>query len=473
MPRVSALLRIAKRQSGVNSYHRLSGGNKEFGSSRRLYFPRRADLHNRSSHNTMFNFAKGHPNRKLLPVKEIQEILVQVSLSSNENDLTDSLNYPKRDSGTQKLLQELRAFLGRHTSGDDLGNGESSNGAIETSFFVTHGVSHGLDLLCAAQTQPGDVVLVERPTYFLAAGIFRSHGLEVQSLPMTQNGVDMDRLERELENGSLKPPRMIYIIPTHQNPSATVMSIKDRWRLARLARRHGILVTADEVYHLLDWRVVAQDGPRPARMAVVDSLLGDTDGSSSATLAGCCVTVSSFTKIFAPGVRCGWVEGPPHIVKSLENLGYILSQGGCAPLVGELMHASLKLGIGDRVLAKLNSSFRERSQKLCEILAAGDGIHVHRVPVGGYFIWVSFDGVADTSDFLAFCDERGVRFLPGARCVVTSDSLLKPDESSSSCHRYARFCFADLDLDDIEKGANLVLECYHEFLKCNSATEPC
>jgi 2-aminoadipate transaminase len=432
---------------------------------------------------TMINFAKGHPNRQLLPVQEIQEILAYVSLTSNQDALTDSLNYPKRDTGTPRLLLELKAFLDRHTHDDDDSNrgGEyhratsTTDEALESPhLFMTHGVSHGLDMLCVAQAKPGDVVLVERPTYFLAAGIFRTHGLEVQSLPMIPQvgGIDLDRLECDLETGTIPPPRMIYVIPTHHNPKGSTMSIDDRWRLALLARRYGILVVADEVYHLLDWREVARDGPRPARMAILDCLLrhddpqgGEGVPTSLGDRVGCCVSVSSFTKIFAPGVRCGWVEGPPHIIKSLENLGYIQSQGGCIPLVGELMYASLKSGIGDRVLATLNGAYQERSQMLCEILTSGEGIRLHRLPIGGYFVWVSFDGIADTTDFLEFCLERGIRFLPGVRCDVTTPCGALELGESNSCRRYARFCFADLDLDDIKEGAHRVVECYRDYAR--------
>jgi 2-aminoadipate transaminase len=428
-----------------------------------------------TTQSTMINFAKGHPNRKLLPMQEMQEIFAKVALKSNEETLQDSLNYPKADPGDPQFLAELGAFVDRHTKHDDLGsnydNSPSSSKAKSRTnhVFATTGVSHGLEMLCSTQTKPGDVVLMENPTYFLAAGVFRSHDLQVKSLPMKRGapgGVDMDQLELSLESGKLQPPRMIYVIPTHQNPTARVLPIEDRWRLAKLARKYGILVVGDEVYHLLDWRDVDRDGPRPARMAVVGSKLYEQEEEATITSGrssrmGCCVTVSSFTKIFAPGVRCGWVEGPEFIIKSLENLGYIQSQGGCTPLIGELMRTSLMEGIGDRVLAKLNAAFQERSNLLCRILSADKGIHFDTKPLGGYFVWVSFDGIDDTGSFLSFCSERGVRFLPGERCDVGSDD----DRDGGDCRRWARFCFADLDLDDLEKGAALVVQCYREYLR--------
>jgi 2-aminoadipate transaminase len=423
---------------------------------------------------TMIDFSKGHPNRKLIPMQEMREIFAKVALQSNEESLKDSLNYPKSDPGDPQFLLELGAFMDRHTKNDDLGSNDISSSSSDatsrtTHLFTTTGVSHGLDMLCSAQTAPGNVVLMENPTYFLAAGIFRSHGLQVQSLPMKRGapgGVDMDQLELSLENGELQAPRMIYVIPTHQNPTARVMPIGDRWRLAKLAHKYGIMVVADEVYHLLDWRDVDRDGPRPARMAVIGSNLdnGQEDATTSAR-PGCCVTASSFTKIFAPGVRCGWIEGPKFIIESLENLGYIQSQGGCTPLVGELMRTSLSEGIGDRVLANLNTAFQERSNRLCQILSSDKGIHFDTKPLGGYFVWVSFDGINDTGSFLSFCSERGVRFLPGERCDVSHGDDNDSTTNFGDCRRWARFCFADLELEDLEKGASLVVQCYREYLK--------
>lgn len=432
----------------------------------------------------MINFAKGHPNPNLLPIQEIRDIFTRIASSSNQDSsLAESLNYPTRDAGTSRLLEELKSFINRQTQNDDLGDTANTTQqslfpASPTNIFMTHGVSHGLDMLCAACTKPGDVVLVEQPTYFLAAGIFRSHRLSVHNLPMLQdNGqIDMDRLEADMDSGAVSPPSMIYIIPTHQNPTGSVMPIKTRWRLARLARRHKILVVADEVYHWLDWRddEESHNLPRPARMAVIDSLLlgreDETYGDLSSS-QGCCVTVSSFTKIFAPGIRCGWIEGPSHIVESLENVGYIQSQGGCTPLIGEIMYTALSTGMNDRVLANLNQALRKRSRALCEILTSTDGIRLHTVPLGGYFVWVSFDLVDDTNHFLDFCTKQGVRFLPGEKCDVRSDDAAGTTRGAVSSRKFARFCFADLDFEDIERGANIMVECYKQYINPTSVAD--
>jgi DNA-binding transcriptional MocR family regulator len=278
----------------------------------------------------MFDFARGHPNSSLLPIEETCCVLKDLCRETGgaQEALWQALQYGN-DEGNTSFLAELKAFLSRHTRNDDFGalgvSSTRTEDETKTNFFVTSGVSHGIELLCATQTRPGDVVLVERPTYFLAGGIFRTHGLVVRGLPMRKSTGDLnvDKLLELVENGTMEAPRMIYIIPTHQNPTAHTMDIGDRIKLATFARRHGVLVVSDEVYHLLDWRDSESDGPRPAGMASISSKLHDIVDTSS---HGECVSVSSFTKIFAPGIRLGWVEASPGTIKSLSNYGYIQSQ---------------------------------------------------------------------------------------------------------------------------------------------------
>ena len=182
----------------------------------------------------IYNFWRGHPNGDLLPVQEMQEILTMMCSPANQESLRDSLQYSS-DRGEATLLKEISLFLRRRTLKDELPEvsvasketliNDSSPPPPELDMFLTHGVSHGLDLLCTATTKKDDVVLVERPTYFLAKDIFTSHNLRVQNLPMKKQPVtktlmvDVEALGRGLKDGSIDVPRMIYIVPTHQNPT--------------------------------------------------------------------------------------------------------------------------------------------------------------------------------------------------------------------------------------------------------------
>ena len=307
---------------------------------------------------------------------------------------------------------------------------------------------------------------------------------------------------------------MIYIIPTHQNPTGNTTPIEDRWKLVDIAHQFGILIVADEVYHLLDWSSsndsnddsndyesdlpsslsssLLQNRRRPARMAVLNSYVTynevDDNDNTDSTIAnnnsnnnnqkndGCCITVSSFTKIFAPGIRCGWIEGPSHIIKPMCGIGYIVSQGGCTPFIGEIMRTALQERICDNVLHSLNDSFKHRCNLLCDILKTESGIRIDTIPQGGYFLWISFTGIDDVCDFREYCQSRGVSFLAGRRCDTWDDDDDDTDDSDNNnleaisglprnaSDSWARLCFADLDERELKDGANLLIQCYREFI---------
>ena len=440
-----------------------------------------------------YDFARGHPNPSLLPTAEMKEIMLSVvndaTGSSFGNDADDEndkrtlcLNYG-HEQGSPELLRELRSFLDRHTANDDTGSAKLDDSA-KNSIIITHGVSQGIDLICSTQLAPGDVVWVERPTYFLVADIFRSHRLVVRGMPMIHpnsnggtGGVDVKRLVDMVESGKLSAPKMMYLVPTHQNPTGHTMPVEDRILLAKFTKKHGVLVVADEVYHLLDWGDENVDGQRPARMAEFNKMDSSDEGDATDS-AGCCISVSSFTKIFAPGVRCGWIEAPERIVHSIAQHGYIQSQGGLAPFVGDLiMCRALVDRIADNYLKKLNKEYADRARKICAILQEDERIDLpNGCPTGGYFLWVRFPQDVDSEEFLKFCVDQGtdVRFRPGALCDAFANHLdgeeqISNDEASgvtsTSFRSYARLCFADLDTRNLEDGSKELVRAFKMYLE--------
>jgi 2-aminoadipate transaminase len=388
----------------------------------------------------MINFARGHPNPSLLPIEAMKEGLELVRCHGN---LASCLPYPSadQDNGSTMFRNQLSLFLHQHTENDDMGG---FNACTTNEFFATHGVSHAIELLCAVLTKPGDVVGIEVPTYFLVTQILENHGLALQPMPMKDFRLDVKSLEIMLESGQLQPiPKVIYTIPTNHNPTASTLPIEDRIQLAKIARRYNIIVIADEVYHLLDWKV---DVTRPARMASFNHNVVEE------SIHGCCLSVSSFTKIFCPGIRCGWVEGPLPIIHALERYGYIRSQGGCVPFVGEVMKMIMESGLATRVLHELQAAYQERAKILYNALI-DEAITVCIPPTGGYFLWVLLP-VDNVANFLIFCQDRGVQFLPGNTCDPFQ---------GKSCASYARLCFADLPMNDLTKGAKLLGKCLCQY----------
>jgi len=273
-------------------------------------------------------------------------------------------------------------------------------------------------------------------------------------------GLDVDRLVQMVDAGEISVPQMIYLIPTHQNPMGLTIDVDDRAKLAELSARHNIWLVADEVYHLLDWRnYLNTQVNRPARMSL---------WNNSATI-GRCISVSSFTKIFSPGIRCGWIEAPPHVIRSVEHYGYIDSQGGCAPFVGLLMKQALVLGVVDSFLRKLQRSYCDQACMVGEILTREPRIQVlQQPPIGGYFVWIQFPPEVDSKAFLQVLKStQDVSFLPGSECDPFSESTIEDKTSGLASNDFrscARLCFADLDATELREGVTRLVTAFQQYL---------
>ena len=130
------------------------------------------------------------------------------------------------------------------------------------------------------------------------------------------------------------------------------------------------------------------------------------------------------------------------------------------------MRVALSDGTCDVVLERLIAAHRDRAQLLCRILQTEPRIHVAQIPRGGFFVWIWLEGIADAKEFLAYCRPRGVTFLPGSRCdsFVNTTNTNDDDETGEACRRSARLCFADMDVEDIQEGAELLVQCYRDFM---------
>lgn len=425
-----------------------------------------------------YDLYRGHPNMKLLPMSEMKQIMSDL-VHDEENSWTNYLNYGM-DEGDERFRLALRTFLDRRTENDDRGSDSSSPRMTDErrDLFITDGVSHGIELICRTCTVPGDEVWVERPTYFLAPKIFESNGMIVKSLPMTHDDddddvggrVDIDRLVQLVEVDGIAPPKLVYIIPSYHNPTGRSMTVDDCQRLASFAIRNGVILVADEVYHLLDWELKSSNGVvvrRPAGFATYTDEKKGNSSVSDADRLGCCVSVSSFTKIWGPGIRLGWIDAPSVIMKRLTDYGYIISQGGHSPFTGRMMTHAIESNLLDKYLDKLRHEYAERYELMCDILKDEPRIAIltDNVPNnrrGGYFIWVKFPLNANSEEFSLYSiDKYGVRFMPGGRC--------DPFKSSDDCGKYiqscARLCFANIDCKDLAPATSAFVEAFRSFMK--------
>ena len=288
--------------------------------------------------------------------------------------------------------------------------------------FTTAGISQGLDFICSLFTRPGDIVFVEKPTYSLALGIFADHGLNVVGLPMDENGLIIEALEEELAQNS---PVFLYTIPSFQNPAGCSLSSDRRQKLVQLSQKYNFLIVADEVYQLL-----AYMSRPPSPMAKY-------------TDAATVISLGSFSKILAPGLRLGWIQTHPDLMNKLTTSGLICSGGGLNPFTSAIVQSAIELGLQEKQLSYLKEFYLRRKKALNSTLRKNLSDSVSFVePGGGFFTWLQLPQNVDTEKMLPEAHKNDVSFAPG--------SFFSPQRDLKN---YLRLSFAYYTESELKEGA--------------------
>ena len=368
----------------------------------------------------MIDLGIGQPGFDLLPL----EIMRQASAHRLGQGEPDMLNYGN-EQGDGLFRLELAAFLGRH-----YGHPVSAD-----NLFVTSGASQALDLICTLFTRPGDTIFVEEPSYFLALRIFADHHLNVVSIPIDEQGIEVDALAETLKS---QRPRFVYTIPTFQNPTGVTLSQARRDQLVALSLEYDFLIVADEVYHLLNYREEADVAALPTPFAAyVTGEKIDQDATGDNMLS-----VGSFSKILAPGLRLGWIQGSTELVRRFVTCGMVDSGGGLNPLTSSIVRSLLELGLQETYLATLKATYGRRAALLDDALRTqlGDQIAYVR-PAGGFFFWVRLANGMDAETLLSIARHQNVAFQPGVR--------FSSRQAQRDC---LRLSFAFYGEDDLAEG---------------------
>ena len=332
----------------------------------------------------MIDLALGHPNPALLPLPIIRRAAEHRLRGGDPSYL--QYGY---EQGDGYFRRELASFLSR-------GYGTA---VAEEQLFVSAGASQALDLICTLFAAPGDIVFVEEPTYFLALRIFADHRLQVVSIPTDEEGLIVEALEEELAKTR---PAFLYIVPTHQNPSGATLAAERRLRLAELSAEQELLVVADEVYHLLTY-----EGAAPVPLAGFIS-------------EGNVISLGSFSKILAPGLRLGWIQAARKVLLPLMECGMLDSGGGLNPFTSSLVRSALELGLQDRHLDHLRIEYKKRLQAMSSAVRRHLAGRVYfSQPKGGFYLWLRLTGDQDTAALLTAARRNKVRFVPGSSFSAT------------------------------------------------------
>ncbi len=293
--------------------------------------------------------------------------------------------------------------------------------------FVTNGASSALALLCSLYTQPGDVVFVEEPTYFLALRIFADYRLDVVPVPMDDDGLRLDELDRLLETYQ---PKFVYTIPTFQNPTGLTLIPSRREGLVERAQRQDFLIIADEVYHFLPY---TRETPEP--FALIAPQVEQV------------VSVNSFSKILAPGLRLGWIQAHDAIIARLAGCGLLDSGGGMNPFVSALLCTLIESDGLSAHIARLRDEYAHRLDAMDAALQNHLPQAEYVRPQGGFFFWVRFPGVDGES-----LRQKGRDFDVGLRQGALFSSQGELEDT-------VRLSFSYYAPDQIEEGIKRLSRC--------------
>lgn len=329
------------------------------------------------------SFGGGLPDPAIFPYEAVEAASIRAIRERGKL----ALQYSPTE-GEPFLREQLSLFMGRQ--------GEK---AAPEEILVVASSQQALDLLAKILIDPGDPIIVERPCYVGTIQAFRAFGADFQGVDTDQDGIIPDELERKIADlvAAGRKPKFIYVIPDFQNPSGINLSLERRHRVLEIARKYGLLIIEDSPYRELRFEGELLPSLRSL----------DTDGRV--------VQMKTFSKIFSPGFRLGWIVGPPQILDKL-----IMAKQGtdlCTSAFSSIMagyllmdgHVEKQIGIAKQLYAR---KAKVMLAALEQHMSGIDGIWWSR-PDGGMFLWLRLPSYMDSLEILKEAVEERVAYVIG------------------------------------------------------------
>lgn len=335
------------------------------------------DLLRVAANSEIISFAGGLPAPELFPVEKIQAAANQVF---QEKGMT-ALQY-----GSSKGIPELRKIIAERLKQDGIP-------VDEEQIMISTGSQQVLDLTSKMFINEGDTVIVEQPTYLCALDVFKSYGANLVSVEMDEDGMKLDMLEEALQaNPNTK---LIYTIPTFQNPTGRTLSLERRKKLAQLAVEYDVLVLEDNPYGAVRFEGEALPAVR------------------SFDETGHVIYTSTFSKILAPGLRLGWVVAPLELINKYTIMKQSVDLHS-DQLAQYIVATFFKNNDIDEHIAKITALYKERKDLMMTAIKKYFPETVsYSQPEGGMFIWIEVPGITDTQELFDHCIQNNVAFVPG------------------------------------------------------------
>ena len=325
----------------------------------------------------VITFSGGFPDPATFPTEVLSEIATRLI----RTDPAVALQY----SATEGIASVRDYVTGRIAS---LEGATPASGEL----MVTSGGIDCMELVAKSYIDPGDVVVVEAPTYLGAIMAFRSYEADVRGVPVDSDGMRIDEFASQLSAGLR--PKIVYTIPDFQNPTGLTMSADRRQELVALAQHYGFLVVEDVAYRDLSF----EHAPPPSLWSMAPDVV---------------LQAGTFSKIFCPGVRMGWAAGPGEIISRLVVAKQNSDQ--CSGALGQRMLEEYgRAGHMERQIVASRALYARRATLLTEALSRHmpDGT-TWTTPSGGFYVWLTAPDGLDTVALSAAARERKVAYVPG------------------------------------------------------------
>jgi 2-aminoadipate transaminase len=335
----------------------------------------------------VISLAGGLPDTSTFPPETFAALTDRIARES----CASALQYGPTEGfdSTKACIAEVMATEGMRADMEDM--------------IVTTGGQQVIDLVTKTLVDPGDVVICEAPTYPGAVPVFSSYEADVVQIEMDSDGMRIDLLEEALDRleAEGRRPKFVYTVPTFQNPAGVTLSGPRRQRLVEIARDRELLVLEDNPYGLLRY----EGDPLPPLRAL--------DGGVYVLYLG------TFSKIFSPGIRLGWVVAPAPVLAKI-NLGKQATDLCTSSLTQQLVEGYFADGRWRGYVQDLCTIYRRRRDAMLDALAEFFPPEAEWTqPGGGLFIWAMLPDFIDTEDLLAKAlQQENVAFVPGSAAFV-------------------------------------------------------
>ena len=357
----------------------------------------------------VISFAGGFPCPKCFPREELARALGELVIKEGAS----ALQYGPTEGNYQ-----LRLYLAQKMNRVGV-NTELDN------IIITNGSQQGLDLIGKVLLDPHDLVIAEEPGYVGGLGAITNYQGEILSIPVDEEGLCTELLEEKLSNMSdVSRIKFAYVVPSFQNPTGVSMSLRRRRHLLELAGRYDFLVIEDNPYGELIYE--GESSP------TIKSL--DTEGRV--------LYLGSFSKVFIPGIRVGWIVGERPLIEKM--IAAKQATDLCSNTLGQhlVFHFSATGFLDNHVEGLVSYYHKKRDLMLSSMEKCFPKEVSWTRPAGGFFIWVTFPSYLNSKDMLLkSLDKKKVAYVDGAGFFV-----------NGSGGSTARFSYSEASPEEICEG---------------------